>query len=241
MEHTVYDVDVEIEEELPLFMRQLIDFQYIMKTEDIELKLLYLKMKYELFNTYIDTCDVKGIEYFETLLKLPHNNSLSLETRINAVKSLWIGDLPYTYKRLIQKLNFLLGKDNYTVKIDNDKYWIHVITHYADYNMKPIILRSLRGFVPANLGISNDNIFEVKPPLVKYHVGAIHCLNDTYVIGDYKEKTHRFNINYSVTPVNESYMTYVIGDYVVKDINVKLENSTYYGIGLSETKIYERN
>lgn len=157
LNNTQLDTVVNLSEELPKFMAELREFQYILKNEDIELQLIYYRLKKTLFNTFISTCDHEGIKVFEYLLNGFIDESLPLETRRYQVLSGWQGELPYTYRNLIKKLDFLLGKDQYNLLIDYDKYNISIETHIPDYNRNNIVINSLRGFIPANMGIKQNN------------------------------------------------------------------------------------
>lgn len=158
---TVLDEKVDILNYLPQFMQNFKEISEIMKTENIELELIYRYLKKELFNQFVHSCDIQGIAKFEKLLGINVDETLELETRKFNVITKWGGELPYTYRNLLKKLDYLCGKDSYTLEIKNKDYTVNIITSFIDENRKNILINSLRNIIPANMTITNDNIIKI--------------------------------------------------------------------------------
>lgn len=154
---TVLDNEYNLVNELPVFLRKFKEYKLILHTHEEELKLLAENMKKMVFNQFIETADSEGLMYYERLLKIPIDESLDIDIRRFNVLVRWGGELPYTYKNLVKKLDFLCGKGNYKLTIDNNRYKINITTYFVDEKKKEILLKSLRGFIPANMIITNDN------------------------------------------------------------------------------------
>lgn len=180
---TVLDENVDLLSYLPEFMREFSEIKQITSTENEEFKELYKLMKKELFNQFIETCDKDGIVNFEKLLNLKVDESLSLETRKFNVITRLGGELPYTKRNLIKKLNQICGENAYKLEILNNEYKVKIITSFINENMKDILINSLRNIIPANMIIENQNQINLKTELI-INSGIITSEFKTYRIGE---------------------------------------------------------
>lgn len=179
---TVLDENVDLLSYLPEFMREFSEIKQITNTETKEFKIIYDLIKKELFNQFVETCDVNGIVKFENLLNLKVDETLSLEARRFNVITKFGGELPYTKRNLIKKLNHICGENAYKLEILNDEYKVIIITSFINENMKDILINSLRNIIPANMIIRNDNKIDLNIELI-INSGIIVSEFKTYVIG----------------------------------------------------------
>ena len=183
MRNTMLDNKVDLLNELPQFLRDFRELVYITKTEDLELQKLYLLFKRELYNQFIETANSEGLMIFEKLLGITIDETIDIETRRFNVATLWSGELPYTYKNLIKKLDILCGADNYNLKVDNLKYKVNITTFFINERKKEILLKSLRTFIPANMIITNDNQIRIILE-TNLNLGINFITFKNYVIGE---------------------------------------------------------
>lgn len=110
-------------------------------------------------NFFLDTLDSNGCSRWENILNLKVNSTYTLEDRRLQIKSKIIGDLPYTYIKLKQLLNSLLGKDNYEIKIKENViekngeviYKVEVKLNLGVKNQFNAVDKMLENIIPLNL------------------------------------------------------------------------------------------
>lgn len=83
---------------LPRYLQEYREIKEIMSTENPEIEYLYKEIDITMDNQFIHTCNEKGIERFEKLLKIIPNSDDNLPGRISRVLSRWNDSIPYTYK-----------------------------------------------------------------------------------------------------------------------------------------------
>lgn len=154
---TNLEIPVKLSDYLPDFMKSYSELNEIMKSEDPEFNLLYGILKNELFNQFIETADIEGIKVFESILNINVDETLDLNTRRFNIINLWGGELPYTHRNLMKKLNQLCGENGYKLEIKHNEYTVNIITSFIDNNRKNFLLNSLRNIIPANMIIANSN------------------------------------------------------------------------------------
>ncbi len=157
----IINKNVNIIKYLPEFMQKFKEIQQITSSENIDLQEIWYEIDKLMNNQFIESCDLYGITLFEKLLGIIPNENISLETRKFNVMLNWNGDLPYTYRNLLKKLDYLYGKDSYTLEIRNKDYIVNIITSFIDENRKNILINSLKNIIPANMTLTNDNRIEM--------------------------------------------------------------------------------
>ena len=134
-------------------LRNLKEFQEIVKAEEPELNLILEAIDRTLANMFIETADEYGIGRFEDMMGIYPEDTDTLEERRFRVMAKWGDKLPYTVKALKNLLETLCGKDGYALKVDNNRYELVVkVALYNEHNLKEVE-KLLNRVVPANMVI----------------------------------------------------------------------------------------
>ena len=94
-----------------------------------------------------------GISRYERILGIEPGKNESLEDRRKRVYLLWNKKIRWTHRTLLKWLDVYLGKDNYKLSLDYDKYGIEidVIVNESLYFDLEDLQRQVRDIIPANL------------------------------------------------------------------------------------------
>lgn len=142
---------------LPKYLQEYKEIKEIMSTEDFEIEHLYNEVRTAMENQFIHTCNEKGIEKFEKLLKVVPNNDDNLPARISRVLSRWNDSIPYTYKGLMQKLAVICGEQGYDINFKNDEYLLEVIASLRFRGQVEELDYMLYYMIPANIIVKCKN------------------------------------------------------------------------------------
>lgn len=99
-------------------------------------------------NLTVLTSRLSGIERREKILGIIPKASDTLEDRRLRVHLRWYNKDFYTERTLIEKLNSVLGKNNYVLNIDLDKKTVSVLIELARTSMRQSIEKLLDDIVP---------------------------------------------------------------------------------------------
>lgn len=155
---------VNIIKYLPEFMQKFKEMQQITSSENIDLQEIWYEIDKLMNNQFIESCDLYGITLFEKLLDIIPNENISLEVRKFNVLLNWNGDLPYTYKNLIKKLNFVQGKENYVITTNFNEYELNLDLIDTDFSKTDLLKSTIDRWIPCNISvtITNKNYRESK-------------------------------------------------------------------------------
>lgn len=110
--------DIDLMALLPLYFQEILDFQELMSTEEIELKGFFGELQQVWNNLFIQTADEATIEYHENLLNLVPEPGDTLEIRRWRVINRYRRKPPFTLVTLYEQLNALVGIGNYELTVD---------------------------------------------------------------------------------------------------------------------------
>lgn len=119
--------EINIIKYLPLFVQNYKEIEQIMISENPEIQFIENETQILKNNQFITTCDLLGIERFEKLLKIIPDESDNLQDRIKKALTRWNNTIPYTYRVLIDKLNFMCGEDSYLIYPNFNEYELNII------------------------------------------------------------------------------------------------------------------
>lgn len=143
---------------LPHVLQVVREFQAINDVENPEFQVVFDTSEQVLNNLFIQTGDIDGIKRYEKILKIKPSENDTLETRRFRVLSRWNDRIPYTWNALIEKLNTLCGKGNYTISLQNNIYTLNLETHLGVYGTVDELNILLDGIIPCNLIIIANNV-----------------------------------------------------------------------------------
>jgi len=143
---------------LPSHMQGLIEFRQIINTEQPEIDALIKAIETAPDDFFLSTLTSYGVKRWEKILKVKPSENDTLETRRFRVLSRWNDRIPYTWNSLIEKLNTLCGKGNYTISLQNDIYTLNLETHLGVYGTVDELNSLLDDIIPCNLIIILHNV-----------------------------------------------------------------------------------
>lgn len=171
---------IDLKGYLPDVVKGIREFDEICNAANPEFRLLYECVNKVFDNQFISNAGVEGIKRYENIVGIKANVSDSLDIRRADVLSKWDNELPYTYKRLVVRLNNLIGNDKYLLNLEPDKYFLDLKVIDEDYKVMRVIHDMLKEMIPANILIvfagSLVVVFEVK---IKYE-NTLRMVSDFY-------------------------------------------------------------
>lgn len=129
------------------------EFQAIAEAIDPEISDLNKKVSAMIDDQFIETATLKGVARREKILKIQPFADDTLDSRKFRIKSQWNDQLPYTYVRMLQKLNNLVGQDGYESALNYDKYTLNIKINLGQKRMINDINTIVQKMTPANIVI----------------------------------------------------------------------------------------
>lgn len=145
--------DVDIGKHLPQdIIGKGAEFTNIRVRENIELSNLWAKLNSLMENLYIGSAGKLGLSAYKKLID-DENIKGDLEEQRRSIYSLWNMLRKWTHRTLEEWLDLVLGKGNYKLSLDYDKYGIEVEIFVKEsiYFEFDTLQRQLRNIIPANL------------------------------------------------------------------------------------------
>lgn len=106
---------VRLVEYLPEFLRDVREFDEILKSGSEDIGQAELARRSVLENSFLEDITEIGAGRWEAMLGLQPKDTETLDDRKFRIKSYMIGDRPYTFRALLQRLEQLCGgKDNFS-------------------------------------------------------------------------------------------------------------------------------
>ena len=149
--------DVKLIDYLPPFVQEYREIQKIMEIENPEIQEAENETEIIMNNQFIQSCNLKGIAKFESLMDITPLQSDTLESRISRVLMRWNETSCYTFKVLIMKLNALCGINNYEIIRNINEYTMKIITHLELSGQTDELDYLLSYMIPANIVITSEN------------------------------------------------------------------------------------
>jgi len=152
---------MKISDYVPSLYDNNVEYLNIIYTEENELE---NKLKIGLENIFKDTfakvATKNGIENWEKLLNIElDSNKDNLEYRRNKILTKMSTTVPLTYRWLEESLTKLIGKNNYTINLNNAEYILTINVANIFNDTAESIYDLYRPLIPANL-IIVVNLFE---------------------------------------------------------------------------------
>jgi len=111
---------------LPQHLAEMREWQEICKAYDYLLAKTFEDVDEIYANQFLDSLTEIGCLLWERLLGITVTEDETLEDRRQAIKSYFIGDLPYTENKLREVLESLAGPENVTLKVTQSIYELRV-------------------------------------------------------------------------------------------------------------------
>lgn len=129
------------------------EFDARVKSENKEFNLLWAELERVQNAAFIFKTNSKTIKYWEEMLGISPSKDASLSDRQRKVYIEWNKRVKWTHRTFLKWLDVYLGKDNYKLSLDYDKYGIEidVIVRESLYFELDDLQRQVRDIIPANL------------------------------------------------------------------------------------------
>lgn len=152
---------MQVQEYWPEIIREYREFEKIAASENPELEQVWQAVSDLLDDQFVRTATEKGIQRRERLLKItPHEND-DLEYRKTRVLAKWNGQLPYTYRVLVSRLNQLFGS-NYDLNVLHNEYLLKIEINTFNWREFDIMIDDIRQMTPANMVIQSSLTQKIK-------------------------------------------------------------------------------
>lgn len=145
--------EVDLMSYLPPFLAEFEEDEATLTAENPEFRLVWEASDRVLKNEFIATADAYGIARFEKFLGIFPSKGETLEDRRARVMMRWFVVLPYTVRRLIEKLVQCFGEGNFKLTVDHMHYRVEVEISSDQHSQKPELKHLLYVMVPCNMAI----------------------------------------------------------------------------------------
>lgn len=137
---------------LPEFLREVREYKAIL-TDAVqpEFAELFQAIETALNDQFVQSASEYGVSRYEKMLKIPPNETNSLDDRKFTILTMMNEQLPYTMTSLKNRLGNLCGKDGYSVELDANKFTLKVRVALAARNNYNDVCTMLEKIVPANM------------------------------------------------------------------------------------------
>ncbi len=129
------------------------EFDARVKSENKEFNLLWAELERVQNAAFIFKTNSKTIKYWEEMLGISPSKDASLIDRQRKVYIEWNKRVKWTHRTFLKWLDVYLGKDNYKLSLDYDKYGIEIDVTIKEslYFDLDDLGRQVRDIIPANL------------------------------------------------------------------------------------------
>lgn len=136
----------------PIIYKDVLETDHLVSTENElfdELDSLTLEVEQ---NQFILTANARGLTIYENMLNIianPQSDTIQFrrERIINRLSTI----APFTIRELRNKLDQLLGKDNYIIDLVHQEYKLNITTYIGVYGKLDELIRTLFVMIPVNL------------------------------------------------------------------------------------------
>lgn len=144
---------------LPELLQDITEFVELCKTYDVEFELIESETEKLTNNFFFDTLDEQGCRRWEDMLNISRHETDALDDRRFRIKSIYLGDTPYTERTLLEKLEMLVGTGNVTVDIDVENSKVAVRLSLSRKNKIAEVEKMIDRMIPLNMVIDSDLLY----------------------------------------------------------------------------------
>ncbi|MDU3423635.1 putative phage tail protein [Peptostreptococcus sp.] len=146
-------------EHIPPVFSNILEFKALAETYNMELVLTMNRLDEVHSNFFIDSLNEYGCTRWEKILKLRVNTSYTLEERRFEIKTKLIGLRPYTYKKLVNLLDTLVGREKYIMALDTATNHLLVKLDLGARRMMLSAKELLENTVPMNISLEIELLY----------------------------------------------------------------------------------
>ena len=152
---------------LPEFISEIKEFQELDKTCSVEIDELRKKLLQLQNNQFIETANDEGLRKYEQMLNIPYVEDEAVR-RFNILNK-YNSTIPFTIRWLNNMLNTTLGKGNFLLDMNCNKYTLTISAVASKEQHIEALYKDLRKKIPCNLVL---NITTLEPVQVDKYVGV---------------------------------------------------------------------
>ena len=130
-----------------------IDWRVRCDSENLDFDIISYRILKTFFDRFILAATGDGLSRYEKILGIEPGKNESLEDRRKRVYLLWNKKIRWTHRTFLKWLDVYLGKDNYKLSLDYDKYGIEIevtIKESIYFDLDDFRMQ-VRDIIPANL------------------------------------------------------------------------------------------
>lgn len=153
---------IDIKPYFPSLYNNILEIDNLVKVENDLFENLNSEFDKAIRNEYVVTADKETIKRYETLLRITDGDDKELSFRRQRILNRLAMNMPFTIKALKQKLDELIGKGNYNVFVDSDRFTLYVeskILNQVWFNETYITIHKMK---PANIIFVNKPFIDEK-------------------------------------------------------------------------------
>ncbi|MDK0901583.1 DUF2313 domain-containing protein [Clostridium perfringens] len=153
---------IDIKPYFPSLYNNILEIDNLVKVENDLFENLNSEFDKAIRNEYVVTADKETIKRYETLLRITDGDDKELSFRRQRILNRLAMNMPFTIKALKQKLDELIGKGNYNVFVDPDRFTLYVeskILNQVWFNETYITIHKMK---PANIIFVNKPFIDEK-------------------------------------------------------------------------------
>lgn len=153
---------INIKPYFPSLYNNILEIDNLVKVENDLFENLNSEFDKAIRNEYVVTADKETIKRYETLLRITDGDDKELSFRRQRILNRLAMNMPFTIKALKQKLDELIGKGNYNVFVEPDRFTLYVeskILNQVWFNETHITIHKMK---PANIIFVNKPFIDEK-------------------------------------------------------------------------------
>ncbi|WP_150542679.1 putative phage tail protein [Clostridium perfringens] len=153
---------IDIKPYFPSLYNNILEIDNLVKVENDLFEDINSEFDKAIRNEYVVTADKETIKRYETLLRITDGDDKELSFRRQRILNRLAMNMPFTIKALKQKLDELIGKGNYNVFVDPDRFTLYVeskILNQVWFNETYITIHKMK---PANIIFVNKPFIDEK-------------------------------------------------------------------------------
>nr|WP_195366131.1 putative phage tail protein [[Eubacterium] tenue] len=153
---------INIKNYFPPLYNDILEIDTLVKIENNLFENLNNEFEKAINNEYVITADKETIKKYETLLRINDGDDKELSFRKQRILNRLAMNMPFTLRALKQKLDELIGNENYNIFIDPGKFTLYVeskILNQIWFNETYITINKMK---PANIVFINKPFVDEK-------------------------------------------------------------------------------
>lgn len=197
---------MKLNEYMPPFLKDVREFKEIFNTEDKELEYMNNLIASMLTEVIVKTANSYGLTRYEKIYEITEIASTVEARRTNILLKI-NNRVPYTKKWLVNLLDAVIGKDAYTLKIDEKNYLINIETTLNYSEAMETLKKELTLEIPANMKMKYDLVTNMKLNIAAIITQQHDNMKIEAGIANVEEKIELNTSNYVAVKIN-------IDDYI---------------------------